>query len=618
MEDMARLALVEHKVRDSDTFYEMLQELLQFINQILDNPHENELRTIKSPILRMCYTCEAFTDYLKYIGLEMVQNEYIYPKEQTLSRLRISQACIERKISLCCGPIKRIRNLPLAGKHSQRKRLQLTPSFIQIKLKPILIEMRTKFNDMLKYEDDDLLQLAREQIPLVSLQSRAIERIREQQKKIKTGESKDPDMTFDLALLMELIGWFKYKYFSWVDKPPCDYCGGPTQFICSSPMQGETESCSLEIYKCMKCTKGAHFPRYNDPATLLRTRRGRCGEWANCFTLFCRALGYDTRFVYDDKDHVWCEVFDYDTKTWLHVDPCEATINTPLMYCHGWGKTLSYVFAFSRDDVQDVTWRYTVDHKEVLKRRTAVSEEELLETMLALRAHRHAQLPPARRRYLAVRTVLELAELMRERKPTDYESRGRISGSREWREERGEIGLTPAGHSFDFTKVGNHGVRYYTALDKYRVHTNGAEVDPINKWTNGVYECENIFRKVEEDWHQAYLAREEGKSTGSISWRFAAKGNDMIFKSISIRLTSALYENGCIEWTIQFDGETCIPVELGEVVTIHSRDFTCCVLRARLSGGRGDVAWQHAQLFRQPLSCVASAFEVLLHLIRNK
>lgn len=78
MEDMARLALVEHNIRDSDTFYEVLQELLQFINQILDSPHENELRTIKSPILSMCYTCEAFTDYLKYIGLQLVSFVLIF------------------------------------------------------------------------------------------------------------------------------------------------------------------------------------------------------------------------------------------------------------------------------------------------------------------------------------------------------------------------------------------------------------------------------------------------------------------------------------------------------------------------------------------------------------
>ncbi len=41
------------------------------------------------------------------------------------------------------------------------------------------------------------------------------------------------------------------------------------------------------------------FPRYNDPAKLLDTQRGRCGEWANCFCLCLRAAGFDARWVMD-------------------------------------------------------------------------------------------------------------------------------------------------------------------------------------------------------------------------------------------------------------------------------------------------------------------------------
>ena len=32
------------------------------------------------------------------------------------------------------------------------------------------------------------------------------------------------------------------------------------------------------------------FPRINNPVTLLTTRRGRCGEWVNCFMLILQAL----------------------------------------------------------------------------------------------------------------------------------------------------------------------------------------------------------------------------------------------------------------------------------------------------------------------------------------
>ncbi|XP_045502019.1 peptide-N(4)-(N-acetyl-beta-glucosaminyl)asparagine amidase [Colias croceus] len=610
MEDMARLAVVEQGVRDIDKFGLILQELLNNINNILENPHDKSARSLKSDFLKN--VCDELKDYLNYIGFQWVHNEFLFSKEATLNKLRLAKLAIEKKITFCCGPHKlKLSNTKIK---TPKKQYKLMPVYVDIFNKELLLTIQSLFNTILNYENEELQQLAREQIPITTLEIRALERMRENQKKIKTGDTKEHDLPYDRALLMELIGWFKYKYFQWVDAPACEQCDGPTRLLQHTTMRTETETCNVEVYQCKECNCQTRFPRYNDVRALMRSRRGRCGEWANCFTMFCRALGYDTRYVYDTTDHVWCEVFDYESNSWCHVDPCEAVLDTPLMYSHGWGKKLSYVIAVSRDDIQDVTWRYTMNHAEVLSRRKQCTEQELIGCMLLLRDARQAQVSECRRRYLAVRTLRELAQLMVERKPSDYESHGRISGSEEWRTQRGEIGQR-SGYIFEFATPGEINIRYYCSPDKYRINCDGTE-STVSTWAAGVYQCKNVFRKIEKDWRQVYLAREEGESSGMISWRLSVKGN-LAFTKLSIRLTSAVYETGNVDWNLQFDEQQPVNVKLGESTTEFENRFQTLTITAVLSGGIGDVSWQHAQLFRQSLDSKSSALEICTYITNS-
>ena len=110
----------------------------------------------------------------------------------------------------------------------------------------------------------------------------------------------------------------------------------------------------------------------------METRTGRCGEWANAFTLICRSLGYDARWCMDWTDHVWTEVWSVSQRRWLHCDSCENVCDKPLLYEVGWGKKLSYVIGFGADDVVDVTRRYVADYSRCLRERRGECDEAWL------------------------------------------------------------------------------------------------------------------------------------------------------------------------------------------------------------------------------------------------
>eukprot|EP00026_Physarum_polycephalum_P003463 Phypoly_transcript_03475.p1 GENE.Phypoly_transcript_03475~~Phypoly_transcript_03475.p1 ORF type:complete len:778 (+),score=103.78 Phypoly_transcript_03475:100-2334(+) len=247
--------------------------------------------------------------------------------------------------------------------------------------------------------------------------------------------------------VIDLLAWFKTQFFKWVDKPPCDSCGGSTRgagVVAPSSEDQMYRANTVELYVCDSCHAFTRFPRYNHPGKLLSTRRGRCGEWANAFTLCCRAIGRDARFVLDFTDHVWTEVFEEETQRYVHTDPCENQYDKPMTYEAGWGKKLSYVIAFAWDHILDVTKRYTRKWDELKQRRTIVDEDTLANIIHKFNADLGRPLTPARTELLRKRVADEYVELENYLIiPTTIQSdelQGRQSGSEEWRTQRGEIG----------------------------------------------------------------------------------------------------------------------------------------------------------------------------------
>uniref|UniRef100_A0AC35U300 Thioredoxin domain-containing protein n=1 Tax=Rhabditophanes sp. KR3021 TaxID=114890 RepID=A0AC35U300_9BILA len=196
-------------------------------------------------------------------------------------------------------------------------------------------------------------------------------------------EAKVADGVYDeIALVRQLCDWFKQDFFKWSDSPKCHKCQEPTRlnaFVNGAPTrdEGEDGALTVEIYECRRCQVDVRFPRYNNPIKLLSTRNGRNLEWTNAFTLFLRALNLDARYVVDVDSNSWCEFYSSIEKRWIHVDPCEGIMDTPLLYEKGFNKKLSYVIANHRDHIRDVTWRYTFDWNKVKERRCKVRESVL-------------------------------------------------------------------------------------------------------------------------------------------------------------------------------------------------------------------------------------------------
>ena len=507
--------------------------------------------------------------------------------------------------------------------------------------KRMLAEIASVLRRVHLYQQRKFHDEVRQLVPWETLSLNASKRMLTLKAKMASGETVSGLIQAQDLFLYELLSWFKNDFFTWFQPPDCESCN---RFDSSEPhkmrfsgnispsIEEQTWLASItELYICDRCNRQFRFGRFNHPMKLLKTRTGRCGEWANCFTGICSVFNYDVRMVLETGDHVWLEVYSEGQKKWLHCDPCEQALDTPYMYENGWNKSLVYCIAIGQHGLQDVTWAYTLQPEQVLQRRIGRCREQWLWMFCHFATDMlRSFLSPDLVVKLDERTACELASYLfipgqnQTRALRPGETDQRQSGSLMWRLSRGECSTTSQQKNFFFSPkkesladTNNEGEA--STVDRSRSNSFLIKYDVVKDiytfgnqqqigWASCVQSYENIYRKIEQDWKMVYLSRMESsdaKQTGKIQWEMRFDQTNRDWKSIAIRLVCAVFSGAQIKIHVQ-SGDVDLLLKAGEknLILRDQLPLDCGQVRlnVELSGGEGQHSWQHAQLFRQSLN----------------
>lgn len=192
-------------------------------------------------------------------------------------------------------------------------------------------------------------------------------------------KSRTANVSYEAALLQELVAWFREYYQPLPLSRDCSTCCRPISYAHTTPVGGSgpvLDRKLVERWNC--CGKSAATLERSlyDMSRIWESRSGRCGEFSKAFALIARAMGFDVRIVVTNAsrrdssslymDHFWNEV--YIDNEWVHVDTLAGPhssvgttefFNAPLSYDRpGSAISVDLVAAVGHDGIVQVTRRY--------------------------------------------------------------------------------------------------------------------------------------------------------------------------------------------------------------------------------------------------------------------
>lgn len=168
-------------------------------------------------------------------------------------------------------------------------------------------------------------------------------------------------------------------------------------------------------------------------------------------------------------------------------------------------------------------------------------------------------------------------------------------------------------------------MQYNIVKDIYKVVLNDdSPLEQIYSWSEGINSaCGGVFRKKEDDWKMVYLVRSEGAKQGRVIWTFEIKNPQLCVETFNLKAKSEVFHGASVSWEVEaiFNENKSIIIPITHCSSFHTKEVEKAMklnLSATLSGGKDEMAWQHAQLFRQALKDAEEPSMIITIQLKNQ